>query len=139
LLFVSRVDLNKLSSTVCPVAVSFPVPGHRTNIRLMIRAFGSFRGVLIIKYEFINLILAESIHDTRFFDVVGRHLQFDAIAGRQTDEAFTHFSGNVCEHEVFVCKRNTKHCAWKHGSDRSFDLNRFFSIHNYSIGRPAPR
>ena len=74
LLFVSRVDLNRLSSTVCPVAVSLPVPGHRTNMRLMIRAFGSFRGVLIIKYEFIIFELAEPINDTRFFDVVRRHL-----------------------------------------------------------------
>jgi len=40
----------------------------------MIRAFGSFRGVLTIKYEFIIFELAEPINDTRFFDVVRRHL-----------------------------------------------------------------
>ncbi len=34
----------------------------------------------------------QTINDARLVEVVGRHFHFDAVANRQTDEPFAHFS-----------------------------------------------
>ena len=73
------------SSTVCPVAVSLPVEGHLTKIRLMIGPVFSFS-------VGVNINLIEAINDPRFVDVVGRHFHFNAVADGESDKAFAHFT-----------------------------------------------
>ena len=67
----------------------------------------------------------DSIHDARFLGVVGRHLDFDAVTGDQTDESLPHFPGNVREDEVAIVQLDSEHRSRKNGVNRSFQ---FYSI-----------
>ncbi len=53
-------------------------------------------------------------------------MEFYTIANREANKTFAHFSGNVGEHEMFVCQRDTKHCAGKNGHDYPFYFDSFF-------------
>ena len=64
----------------------------------------------------------DSIHDARFLGVVGRHLDFDAVTGDQTDESLPHFPGNVREDEVAIVQLDSEHGSRKNGVNRSFQL-----------------
>jgi hypothetical protein len=119
-----------LSSTVFPVSVSFDVEGQRTSKLLMFGpglVFGRRGG------SKKNLTGLESVDDARFRGVVRRHLEFDAVANRQPNETLTHPSGNVCEHEVLIRQRNTKHCPGQYSHNRSLDLDGFFGIHDVDL------
>ena len=70
--------------------------------------------------------LAEPVNDSRFFYIVRRHLQPDAVAHGQADKTFAHFSRDVCEHEVFVSESDAKHCSGQHGGNGALELDRFF-------------
>ncbi len=80
----------------------------------------------VVAKNFISIILCEPINDTRLVDIVGRHLQFHTIADREADKAFAHFARNMREDEMFICQRDTKHCAGKNGHDYPFYFDGFF-------------
>ena len=78
-LFLTLAVAQRLSSTVCPVSVSFDVEGQRTSKLLM---FGP--GLVLGRRggSKKNLTGSEAIDDARFRGVVRRHLEFDAVANR---------------------------------------------------------
>src|SRR5438445_13392346 len=92
------------SSIVLPVSVSFDVEGQRTSKLLMLgpaftfgRRGGSNR----------NLVgMSESINNTSFRGVVGRHLHFHSITDCKPNKAFAHLSGNVREHQTLILDRD---------------------------------
>ena len=98
----------------------------------MIGPVFAFRTVVIINF------LTEPVNDAGFVDIVGGHLQFNAVANGQANKTFAHFSGNMREHVMFVRERNAKHGAGKDGGNYSFNLDRFFGIHhNARPGEPT--
>jgi len=66
-------------------------------------------------------------------------VQFDAVANGKADEAFAHFTRNMRENQVFVGERDPEHRAGKNRHDYSFQLNRFFRVHDGRPGEPAPK
>jgi hypothetical protein len=77
------------------------------------------------KFHF-NLFLCEPINDASLVDIVRRHFESHAVANREPNKTFAHFSRNMREHEMFVRERDTKHCARKNGQDCPLDLDSFF-------------
>jgi len=65
----------------------------------------------------------QSENDAGFGGVVGGHFHFYLIANDESDEAFTHFSGNMGEHLVAAGKGYFEHRAGKHRCDDAIDLN----------------
>jgi hypothetical protein len=78
---------------VWPVVVSLAVAGQRTSSRLITGPVLAFRTAGVPK----NFILSEAVDDARFINVVGRHLEFNAIADGKSNKSFAHFPGNVGE------------------------------------------
>ena len=83
----------------------------------------------------IKIWSAETINDSGFVDVVGRHLKFDAIAGGEADEAFPHFARDMSENGVIVGELDAEHGARENGSDLPFEFDSFFRIHIFA--KPA--
>src|SRR5438045_2960117 len=73
--------------------------------------------------------MSDSINDTSFGGVIGRHLHFHPVANREADETLPHLSGNVCENEMIVREGNAKHGSGKHRHDGALQLNGFFRVH----------
>jgi hypothetical protein len=114
----------RFSSIVLPVSVSFDVEGQRTSKLLMLGpsfVFGLRGGS---KKNLVAML--ESIHDSRFSGVVGRHFHSYSIANCQANESLAHFSGDVRENQMIVRECNTKHRPRKDGHNRALDGNRFF-------------
>lgn len=49
--------------------------------------------------------------DAGFVEVVGGHLDIDAVAHADADEVFAHLAGDVGEDFVFIGKGDTEHGA----------------------------
>jgi hypothetical protein len=103
------------SSIVLPVSVSLDVEGQRTSKLLMLApafAFGRRGGS-----KKNRVAMSESINDASFGGVIGRHLHFHPVANREANETLAHLSGNVCENEMVVRERDTKHGPGEHRHD----------------------
>src|SRR5581483_7991485 len=79
---------------------------------------------------------AQPVGDARLAQIVGRHFQPDPIAHSETDEMFSHFSGEMCQHFVLVVQFNAEHGPRKDGRNGAFELNGFFTTHAVVI-KPA--
>ena len=77
-----------------------------------------------------SFTLAESVNYPCFSKVVRRHLQLDPISRRQPDESLPHFSRDVGEDEMLICKLNAEHGSREHSDDLSFGYNRTFHGHS---------
>jgi hypothetical protein len=64
--------------------------------------------------------LAQSINDARLLQIVGRHLELDAITGRKANESLAHFSGYMCKHQMLIREFNAEHCSGKYTDDFTF-------------------
>ena len=70
--------------------------------------------------------LTEAINDAGFVEVVGRHLDFDAISDSQSDESLPHLAGNVSEHHVAVVQFDTEHSSRQDCFDFAFQFDVIF-------------
>jgi hypothetical protein len=64
--------------------------------------------------------------DAGFAEVVGGHLDVDAVANADTDEILAHFARNVGQHFVAVGQRDTKHGTRQHLGHRARHFDWFF-------------
>jgi len=74
--------------------------------------------------------MSESINNTSFGGVVGRHLHFHPVADCKTNESLAHPSRDVCENNMVIRQRDAKHRSGKHRLDRALNFNGLFRIHD---------
>lgn len=53
----------------------------------------------------------DPVNNTCFFRIVGRHLNFDLIAGYQSNETLPHFARNMSKDQMSVFQFNPEHGA----------------------------
>src|SRR5437762_80727 len=68
---------------------------------------------------------SQSINDTCFIEIIGGHLEFDAVAICQANESLAHLARDVGKHAVLICEFDTKHRACKNGCDSTYYFNGF--------------
>ena len=69
------------------------------------------------------------IGNTRFAQIVGRHLHLNLVADTDADEVFAHLAGDVSQHFVSVRERHAEHGPREHLCDRASQFNGFFFRH----------
>ena len=81
--------------------------------------------------------MSESINDTSFGGVVGRHLHSHSITNCQANESLAHLSGDVRQNKMLVRKRDAKHGSGKHHRDGALQFDGFFRIHSVALENPT--
>lgn len=71
--------------------------------------------------------------DPALVEVVGRHLDRDAIAGEGTDAMLAHFPGGVGEDFVVVIQPDAKVPVGQHLGDRSVEFEQLFLCQSHSF------
>jgi hypothetical protein len=69
-------------------------------------------GLLAFSFEVSKcrtLSSAQPIDNTRFIEIVRRHLDFDPVAYSEADEPFPHLARNVGKNEVLIFELNAEH------------------------------
>ena len=79
--------------------------------------------------------LAKPVDNARFVEIIRGHFDFDAVSDGQTDETFSHFAGNVSEHDMTVLEFDAKHRPGQNRLYRAFRLDVFF----HPFCPPSPR
>src|SRR4051794_21360845 len=77
-------------------------------------------------------LLLQSIRDPRLAEIVGGHLQADAITDREPDEMLAHFAGKMGQNLVLIVQPDTKHGSRQNRRDGTFYLNGLFVSQNSS-------
>jgi hypothetical protein len=83
--------------------------------------------------------LFEAVYNSGLIEVVGGHLNLNAVTHRETDEAFSHFTGDVGQDNVFIVEFDAEQGARQHRVDAALEFDRFFSdrlLHAGEIGVP---
>jgi hypothetical protein len=73
--------------------------------------------------------LSQAVNDAAFVEIVGGHLEFDAVAIGEADEALAHLAGDVREDLVFVGEFDAEHGSCEDGGDFAFGFNKFVWLH----------
>jgi len=72
------------------------------------------------------VLLPASVDDAAFGQVVRREFDCHFVARKNTPAVFTHFSRNMCGHNVTVFEFYAKSRVWKRLVNDTFHLNGFF-------------
>ena len=64
--------------------------------------------------------------NSRFIQIVGRHLHFHAIANRQANPSLAHLAANRRQHEVLVVEFYPEHCSRQDGLHAPFHFDVIF-------------
>jgi len=78
--------------------------------------------------------MSESINNTSFGGVVGRHLHFHPVADCKANESLAHPSRDVCENKMVIRECDAKHRSGKHRLDGTLNFNGLFRIHDVDFG-----
>ena len=70
--------------------------------------------------------LTQAVDNARFVEVIGGHLNFDAVSNRQADEPLAHLTRDVSQDNVLVCKFHPKHGAGQYSLHCAFQFYMFF-------------
>lgn len=78
------------------------------------------------------IALFKSINDSPPGKIVGRKLDGDLVPGENTYKVLSHFTGDMCQHLVFVFQLDTKHSVRQRLYNPADDFNWFFFGHKPS-------
>jgi hypothetical protein len=70
--------------------------------------------------------------DTALCEVVGRHLDRDAVAGKDTNTVLFHSTGSVGHDLVAIVEFHSTAGVWKDLLDDAFEFQHFFFCHSNS-------